>query len=154
MTDEQVVKAFECCKKIEEGCSHEYCFECPMFEEDVDECTASLFGKVLDLIKRQQAEIEDLIERLKEYKSFPCFTKDTQFVSVSRKADGQFTADKMIQVEVDKIRAEAYKEFAEKLLESKYESSDWSHGEHPYVVEESDIENLLYELTEGSNESE
>ena len=50
--------------------------------------------------------------------------------------------------------AEAYKYFAERLLESKYESSDWSHGEHPYVVEESDIENLLYELTEGSNEKE
>lgn len=52
------------------------------------------------------------------------------------------------------LETKAYEKFAERLLESKYESSDWSHGEHPYVVEESDIENLLYEPTEESNESE
>lgn len=82
MTDEQIIKAFECCTKIEEGSKLELCFECPMFEEDVDDCTASLFRKVLDLIKRQQAEIEALI-------------------------NGQETLQKMC--------AEAYKEFAERL---------------------------------------
>ena len=47
---------------------------------------------------------------------------------------------------VSKIRAEAIKEFAERLKERKYLSSEWSHGEHPYVVEESDIDDVLDEM--------
>lgn len=43
----------------------------------------------------------------------------------------------------------AIKEFAERLKERKYQSSEWSHGEHPYVVEESDIDEILEEMTEG-----
>ncbi len=38
------------------------------------------------------------------------------------------------------------KDFAEKLKEHKYQSSDWSHGEHPYVVEEDDIDQLVEEM--------
>lgn len=60
LLDRDIIKAFECCTKIEEGESLKLCFECPMFEEDVDNCTASLFRAVLDLINRQQTEIEDL----------------------------------------------------------------------------------------------
>ena len=44
-------------------------------------------------------------------------------------------------------RAEAIKEFAERLKERKYLSYDWSHGAHPYVVEEDDINNLVEEMT-------
>ena len=122
LLDRDIIKAFECCTKIEEGESLKLCFECPMFEEDVDNCTASLFRAVLDLINRQQTEIEE---------------QDQAIINALHR--------------MGEVRAEAIKEFAERLLESKYESSDWSHGEHPYVVEESDIENLLYELTEVSN---
>lgn len=49
---------------------------------------------------------------------------------------------------LDYLETKAYKKFAELLLERKYESSDWSHGEHPYVVEESDIDEVLWKLTE------
>lgn len=48
-------------------------------------------------------------------------------------------------------RAEAIKEFAKLLKERKYLSSDWSHGEHPYVVEEDDINNLVEEMTGDQN---
>ena len=44
------------------------------------------------------------------------------------------------------VRAEAIKEFAERLKEQKYQSSDWSHGEHPFVVEEDDIDELVQEM--------
>ncbi len=47
---------------------------------------------------------------------------------------------------VSEIKAEAIKEFAERLKERKYQTSDWSHGEHPYVVEESDIDEVLEEM--------
>ena len=45
-----------------------------------------------------------------------------------------------------KGRAEAIKDFAERLKEQKYQSSDWSHGEHPFVVEEDDIDELVQEM--------
>jgi hypothetical protein len=47
----------------------------------------------------------------------------------------------------NKVRAEAIKEFVERLKEYKYLSREWSHGEHPYVVEVDDIDNLAEEMT-------
>lgn len=47
--------------------------------------------------------------------------------------------------------AEAVKKFAARLKERKYETSDWSHGAHPYVVEEDDIDEVLEEMiTKGA----
>lgn len=43
------------------------------------------------------------------------------------------------------------KDFAERLKEYKYQSSDWSHGEHPFVVEESDIDELVEEMVGDGN---
>lgn len=44
------------------------------------------------------------------------------------------------------IKAEAIKEFEERLKERKYQSSDWSHGEHTFVVEDDDIDDLVKEM--------
>ena len=57
-----------------------------------------------------------------------------------------------VQMEVSnnfekRIKAEAIKEFVERLKEMKYESIEWAHGKHPYVVEESDIDNIAEEMT-------
>ena len=46
------------------------------------------------------------------------------------------------------------KDFAERLKEYKYLSSDWSHGEHPFVVEENDIDELVEEMVGASNGEE
>ena len=53
---------------------------------------------------------------------------------------------------LDGIKNEAIKEFADRLKERQYLSSEWSHGEHPYVVEEDDIDNLVEEMTEDQND--
>lgn len=47
--------------------------------------------------------------------------------------------------------AEAIKEFAERLKERKYQSIEWSHGGHPFVVEEDDIDNLVQEMVGEEN---
>lgn len=47
--------------------------------------------------------------------------------------------------------AKGIKEFAERLKERKYQSSDWSHGEHPFVVEETDIDELVEEMVGDDN---
>lgn len=46
----------------------------------------------------------------------------------------------------DKGYEAGVKEFAKKLKERKYKSSDWSHGDHPFVVEESDIDEIAEEM--------
>ena len=43
-------------------------------------------------------------------------------------------------------KQDAVKEFADRLKQYKFLSSDWSHGEHPFVVEENDIDELLEEM--------
>ncbi len=56
MTDEQIIKALECCVKDDEGASG--CSEkCPLFDTHKD-CATFLRKNTLDLIKRQKAEIE------------------------------------------------------------------------------------------------
>lgn len=53
LTDEEIIKVMECCPK--DDCEH-----CPLVE--IDGCLTTLFhkGYILDLINRQQAEIEGL----------------------------------------------------------------------------------------------
>ena len=61
-TDEEIVKAVECCAGILE------CKNCPLIAED--NCTYRNINYVLSLIKRQKAEIERLTEdnrRMKKY---------------------------------------------------------------------------------------
>lgn len=50
MTDNEIIKALECCKKDD-------CDNCP---NDFGNCYANLSGYALDLINRQKAEIERL----------------------------------------------------------------------------------------------
>ena len=45
---------------------------------------------------------------------------------------------------------EAIKEFAARLKEQAYLSKEWSHGEHPMVVECDDIDDLLDEMVGDS----
>lgn len=47
---------------------------------------------------------------------------------------------------VRSIKAEAIKEFAYRLRQRAYKSSDWSRGEHPLVVELEDVEDVLEEM--------
>ena len=62
------------------------------------------------------------------------------------KDDNEYLQDRRWK-ELSYVKAEAYKEFAERLKERKYlDETGWSHGEHPYIVEEDDIDDVLEEL--------
>lgn len=87
--------------------------------------------EAINLIKKQQAEIEGL--KCEMGKLLPKGCPYAMQIEVSNDLERI-------------IRAEAVKEFAERLKEMKYESIEWAHGEHPYVVEESDIDNLVAEM--------
>lgn len=48
-----------------------------------------------------------------------------------------------------RTRKETAEKFAERLKAMEYQSTDWSHGEHPMVVEVDYIDEICEEITEG-----
>ena len=96
MTDNEIIKALECCgKPVNEEC----CSECPYYLGGQENCH-KLLGDIIDLINRQQAEIERLSN----------FVTEERCIEIARE---------MIPAIVKQAKSEAYKEFAERLKESK-----------------------------------
>ena len=62
MTDNEIIKALDCCG-FEYG---NLCSVCPKYEKDNDFCQEELHNYALNLINRQQAEIEKLKKILAE----------------------------------------------------------------------------------------
>ena len=91
MTDNEIKKALECCKN--DGI---ICIECPY--KKANGCMEKLSADALDLINRLQAENEDL---------------KSENLILSQKRFNIFESLEF----GEKIKAEAYKEFAEKAVE-------------------------------------
>lgn len=179
MTDKEIIKALECCAEDEWCCNN----NCPFFEK----CSKTLMAKSsLDIINRQQAEIEDLqmdkeqlkravinanmkgehlqaknkrllteFLRFKEEIAQPylLINCDDKSVEVLRE---RLKNQKLISVPyneatvefLDKasIRAEAVKEFAERLKKESFEDA----GYYDNLVFVTDIDNLVKEMA-GEN---
>ena len=91
MTDNEIIKALKCCQ-------YGWCNECPYFSLSNNNCVDSSTGDVLDLINRLQAENERLRNE--------CGNQSTLW---SKHFESIFETAK------ETIKAEAYKEFAERL---------------------------------------
>ena len=52
---------------------------------------------------------------------------------------------------VDKAKADTVRKVVERLRAVAYQSSDWSHGGHPMVVELDDIDQIAEEMIGGNN---
>ena len=69
MTDEQIIKALECCA-TDDG---DDCFQCPygniVYKPGNGGCVNRCRKDALDLINRQKAEIERLLQKLQQAKS-------------------------------------------------------------------------------------
>ena len=95
MTDNEIVKALECCKS-ENGND---CEGCPCqnvaYKQGSGGCTNALMGYALDLITRQKAEIERLQNHIKN--TFENLTKQC------------------VEHEIKTVKSEAYREFALEL---------------------------------------
>ena len=121
MTDEQIKKALECCTKP-------YCNnnKCPLHQNTVNtkDCITQLSTNALDLINRQQAEIEKLNVELVGMRgacnSYKMHYDNAKAEIEVLKVDAK-RVDKDLE-ELDRplteIRAEAIKEFAERLKEN------------------------------------
>ena len=115
MTDDEIIKALECCGNIVDST----CKECAYHETYNASCVVRLMRNALDLINRQKAEILELQKRI-----------------INWRTDMDYRPDE--------IKSEAIKEFAERLKEKL----QWDVEFDNKLVFESDIDNLVKEMTE------
>ena len=138
MTDNEIIKALECCKKDD-------CDNCP---NDFGNCYANLSGYALDLINRQKAEIERL---RKEVNLVSIQFQDAQEryeevqTEIEQWKEEANKYQKLWCIAIDDIEAaksEIYKEFAEHLKER------WSNNyyDSPDVDFDEFVDNLLKEM--------
>ena len=183
LTDNEIIKALECCAKAKtnEDCKK---LKCPFFDDAIDMCGVLnseqiLIANALDLITRQQVEIENLkvenqslrgaanslkmhyeearaeIERLKQRNAVyeaanRCIV--WQRDRRDREIEELHSQIAGLNIYKSKIKAEAYKEFSEKAKEfmhNKFKALD--EYEFEYITER-DIDNLLKETVGENNE--
>ena len=102
MTDNEIIKALECCKSPVANCE-----DCTIFDFGTD-CQFIVIKHALDLVNRQQKEIERLKAEEEKY-PFKCIMPFNSMVCSKSIED----YDRL----VGDIGAEAIKEFAERLKE-------------------------------------
>ena len=108
MTDNEIIKALECCLSSNDLMA---CWKCPAVKLNIccdgsTKISNGIVNSVLDLINRQQAEIERLRNTVKN-----------DFLTVTEKL-------KLSQSEIEEIRTEAIKEFAELVKLEFYREFD------------------------------
>lgn len=150
MTDKEIIRGLKCCIDGQ-------CLGCPFDSKENQYCMHSLRTRALGIINRQQAEIEICaevikrqdkeIERLKSENKILSKNADTAF------QDGLNEAQDIYAEQIKNVvRAEAIKEFAERLGDYK----EYRYNENcdfvPYV-KLSDIEKVVYEMIGAENET-
>ena len=129
MTDNEIIKAFRCCYLNEDECE-----DCPCFKDGHCTDVGDVFNivkQILDLINHQKAEIDKLkyrVNRLKKYDEERDIALHSRLIATSR--------------------AEAVKEFFEKLKEIAHYDEIWT-GEEEYVyktIDFDEVEDLVEEM--------
>jgi hypothetical protein len=139
MTDNEIIKALECCWQ-EKECIGD---KCPLFKS-INDCAPLIAMEALDLINRQKAEKEALIngqETLQKYIS----EQKAEIERVRVEKDNLIKTYKECQVE-------AVKEFAERLKENRIDIDvSFGYGKEHYTeaVAVVEIDRLVKEFTEG-----
>ncbi|MEE1239285.1 MAG: hypothetical protein UHO61_05115 [Acutalibacteraceae bacterium] len=160
LTDSEIKKALECCSK-------KNCKQCPNFSEDI-ECSEKLINLTLDLITRQQAELENLKVELQSMRGAANSLKMHY-----EEAQAQIERLKKTEIEIDDFcrrlcrmrmlngnaiasyedlqnyiqqeKSEAVKEFAARLKEKRKKAITCE------VVIVDDIDNLAKEMVGDDN---
>ena len=130
MTDNEIIKALECCNGWDGRC-----LNCPLNREGTN-CKEKLNSYALDLINRHKADIERLEKETKDkeraYNDEFCLRKEWQSKCRELLKEEQIT------------KSEAIKEFAERLKE-KASRGFWDELAYADV---DDIDNLVKEMKE------
>ena len=141
MTDNEIIKALECCKS---KCD---CSGCLLKKEEY--CVNVLKNLTLDLINRQKAEMEKN-ENIIRLADKAIETQNAEIERLKATVDSFTDIGKLYS----EIKAEAYKEFAERLKMraiNRYNEFE-DYQAYPYATIEH-IDNLLKELVGDNDES-
>ena len=139
LPDAEIIKALECCIDVNGANCHKCPYDkCCSYPESV------MLKDTLDLINRQEAEIERLKKDSKDIDEF------ARNICKERLLQGKAIADfESLRRYIEMQKAEAYKEFAEKV------KAEFCHGYTYLEIGEKafikDIDNLLKEM-EGEND--
>ena len=155
MTDNEIInkiiKALECCLLSNEQ-QESRCEDCPM-EVSHAICQELLAFYALDLIKRQKAEIEGLSIQLEVTRDNLGDTREElQNLEVLNESLGKDVDVKLkyiyeLENRINIAKAEAIKEFAERLKERKRLHYDYYANVGFRFVTIDDIDNLVKEMT-------
>lgn len=152
MTDNEIIKAFELCLKCEDFTG---CRECPAINNGhntIPKCRLALFNSVLDLITRQQAEIERLQNIL------ICFMDALGKVRKVDDIDGISLIPLMSELNKQyraELKAEAYKECLENVKNyikthcNPYGKPDFDYDTSIKIL--NFIDNLIKEMVSDDN---
>lgn len=132
-TDDEIIRALECCVS---STTNEACDGCPLNTEEGCETHSHLLESLaLDLINRQKAEIERLISRV------------SVLAEIEKDYALKYGDDFDVSIVKKQIKAEAIKEFAQRLKAEKAYSTE----RHENIVPVAVIDWIVKEMTEGES---
>lgn len=143
MTDDEIITALECCDFTD----IKACEECPLY--NTFDCSFVIIDKTLDLVNRQNAEIERLKQENKEYCednriiAYQRNQRDKEIRALHNQLNGLNFMDKQ-------IKSESVKKFAEKLKDSadKTRIKNMETEKVVFYMDEFKLDKLVKEMTE------
>ena len=130
MTDNEIIKALECC----DNC---FCEECS-YKPKLHNCREELCHDAVDLINRQKAEINRLNLKLEAVQE----AKDQIEKDVF---NAEMNLDGLLE-HISKAKSEAIRGFAERLKKTMISTRCDKSGYCHYVTEDCEIDNLVKEM--------
>lgn len=159
MTENEIIKALECCRDSERNGNWKECLRCPAGSRKWERCDASrnciddIMTKSIDLIKRQQADKQNLEIELKAMRGAAnSYKAEIERLYIALEENQKTT--KYWKDRENTARAEAIKEFAERLKEKAYaHERPFEANEDRFIklVAVKDIDNLVVEMVGDQN---
>lgn len=139
MTDDEIIKALECCDFTD----IKDCEECPLY--NTFDCISVIIDKTLDLVNQQKAEIERLAARFNDYPVKTLIDNNNMMCSKSSEDYDKW----FFNVSKD-ISYQAIKEFADRLKDSadKTRIKSMETEKVVFYMDEFKLDNLVKEMTE------
>lgn len=133
-TDEQIIKALECCSTdVQEN----PCPKCAFYNKH--RCSTLMLNAASDIINRQKVKIKSLKQIINE--------QDKEVLKLQNRI---IFWRKNLNYQPEKIKSEAIKEFADRLKKHSFVDNLSLDGKETVYVD--DIDRLVKEMTEEENE--
>ena len=153
MTDNEIIKALECCYGNKVNCN-----ECPMWEYEGDCFEGLMKHNALSLINRQKAEIEklellnaSLLESCEGY-SKACDVYRAEIERLVEHTKEGIDLAKQLPEMLKLAQAGAIKYFAERLKHKATETHNTIPRHYRYVISNDFIDNLVKEMVGDRND--